>query len=51
MKPKPAKFCTNYPTIYVCLLWPTLLLYVLNKCWCQLREHGKITAPEHVLAM
>ena len=51
MKPKPAKFCTNDPTVYICLLLPTLLLYVSNKCWCQLPEHGEMTAPEYVLAM
>jgi len=37
-------------TTCVCSLWTILLLYVLNKYWCQLPEDGEIT-PKHVGAM
>ena len=43
-------FCTTNTTIYVSLLWPTLLLYVIKKFWCQLPEDGEIIVPKQVAA-
>ena len=43
---KLVKFCTTDTTTYVCLLWPILLLHVLNKFWCQLPEDGEINKAE-----
>jgi len=35
-------------TLYVCLLWPILLLYVVKKFWCQFPENGKKITSKHV---